>query len=137
VEETEEVGMMKRILGVALAGALVLTVAGAAPAFAKGDGDVERRGSCSSGTEWKLKLSPEDGGLEVEYEVDSNVNGQRWKVKLFQDGDRIFRGTRTTQGPSGSFELRVVTSDGAGTDAFRAVAKNPSTGETCRGSASI
>lgn len=129
--------MIKRILGVALAGALALTVAGAMPASAKGNGDVERRGSCSSGTEWKLKLSPEDGGIEVEYEVDSNQNGERWRVKIVQDGDRIFRGTRVTQGPSGSFEVRVVTSDGAGTDNFLAKAKNPATGETCRGSASI
>jgi hypothetical protein len=128
--------MMKRILGVALAGALALTVLGAVPAAA-GDRDVERRGSCSGSTDWKLKLSPEDGGIEVEYEVDSNVNGQSWKVKIFQNGNRIFRGTRETSGPSGSFEVRVVASDGSGTDTFRAKAKNPSTGEICRGSASF
>ncbi|MGZ8584802.1 MAG: hypothetical protein ACXWXP_04925 [Actinomycetota bacterium] len=133
-DETEEVGMMKRIMGVALAGALALTIAGAVPASA-GDRDVERRSSCSASTDWKLKLSPEDGGLEVEYEVDSNVNGQRWKVKLFKDGNRIFNGTRITQGPSGSFEVRVVASGASGT--FRAKAVNRGTGETCTGSASI
>ncbi len=126
--------MLKRILGVALAGALALTVAGAVPAAAK-DGDVIRRGSCSAGAEWKLKLSEEDGRIEVEYEVDSNVNGQSWRVAIFKNGNRIFRGTRTTTGPSGSFEVRVVTSNTAGTDAFRARAVNGD--QVCRGAASF
>lgn len=128
--------MMKRMMGVALAGAIALSVVGALPASAK-DGDVERTGSCSGGTSWKLKLSPEDGGTEVEYEVDSNVNGQRWRVKIFKNGNRIFRGSRLTKGPSGSFEVRVVTSNGAGTDSFRAKAVNANNGETCKGKASI
>jgi hypothetical protein len=126
--------MIKRILGVALAGALALTVAGAMPAAAK-DGDVIRTGSCSSGADWKLKLSPEDGRIEVEYEVDSNVSGQAWRVRIFKNGNRIFGGTRTTGGASGSFEVRVVTSDTAGTDTFRSRATHA--GETCTGSASF
>jgi hypothetical protein len=128
--------MTKRILGVALAGALMLTLAGAVPASAK-DGDVIKRGSCSGSTEWKLKLSPQDNGIEVEYEVDSNVTGQNWRVRIFQNGDRIFAGTRQTRGASGSFSVRVVANDTAGTDAFRAKAVNPSTDEVCRGTASI
>lgn len=127
---------MKRILGVALAGALALSVAGAAPAVA-GNRDVVHRGSCSGSSDWKLKLSPEDNGIEVEYEVDSNQNGQSWNVKIFKNGARIFNGRRVTHGPSGSFELRLVTSDGTGTDAFRATARNRGTGETCTGTASI
>ena len=128
--------MMKRILGVALAGALALTLAGAVPASAK-DGDVIERGSCSGSTDWKLKLSAEDSGIEVEYEVDSNVTGQSWRVKIFQNGDRIFAGTRQTKGTSGSFEVRVVADDTAGTDTFRGKAVNAATGETCKGTASF
>jgi hypothetical protein len=128
--------MFKRILQVSLAAAMTLTVVGAAPASAN-DGDVIRRGSCSGSTDWKLKLSPEDGRIEIEYEVDSNKVGQTWKVRIFKNDERIFRGTRTTTAPSGSFEVRVVTSDTAGTDDFRARAKNPSTGETCGGKASF
>ncbi len=127
---------MKRILGVALAGALALSVAGAVPAMAK-DGDVIARGACSGSADWKLKLSPEDGRIEVEYEVDSNVNGQTWKVKIFQNGNRVFKGNRTTSGPSGSFEVRTVASDQAGADDFTARARNLGTGETCGGSASF
>ena len=110
--------MIKRIAAVALAGALALSVAGAVPAAAR-DGDVIERGSCSGRADWKLKLSPQDGRIEVEYEVDSNVNGQAWKVRILQNGDRIFRGTRTTKAPSGSFDVRVVASNPAGSDTFR------------------
>jgi hypothetical protein len=128
--------MTKRILGVALAGALMLTLAGAVPASA-GNNDVTKRGSCSGSSEWKLKLSPQDNGIEVEYEVDSNVTGQNWRVKIFQNGDRIFAGTRQTRGASGSFTVRIVADDTAGTDAFRGKAVNRSTDETCVGRASF
>jgi hypothetical protein len=131
-----EVGMIKRTLLLALVASMVLGVTGATPAMAK-DGDVVRSGSCSGSTDWKLKLSPEDGRIEVEYEVDSNRVGQTWKVRIAKDGDRIFGGKRTTSGPSGSFEVRVVTSNTAGDDVFKARAKNPATGEVCRGSATF
>lgn len=128
--------MMKRILGVALAGALALTLAGTVPAMAK-DGDVVKTGSCSGSTDWKLKLSPQDNGIEVEYEVDSNVVGQSWRVKIFQNGGRIFAGTRQTKGTSGSFHVRLVANDTAGTDTFRGKAVNAESGETCNGTASF
>jgi len=128
--------MLKRILGVALAGALALTLGGAVPAAAKA-GDVIRRGSCSSSSDWKLKLSPDNNQIEVEYQVDSNVAGETWTVKIFKNGTRIFRGSRVTKSPSGSFTVRLLTSDPAGTDTFRAKAVNAGTDETCGGKASI
>lgn len=127
--------MIGRIVRVGLAAVLALSVAGAAPAAAKGDGDVIRRGSCSGATDWKLKLSPQDGGIEVEYEVDANVSGQRWRVRILKNGNPIFRGARRTRGPSGSFEVRVVTSNTAGPDVFRARATHA--GEVCRGRATF
>jgi hypothetical protein len=126
--------MVGKIAKVALAAAFVLTLAGAAPATAN-PRDVIERGSCSGSSHWKLKLSPEDGRIEVEFEVDSNVSGQTWRVRLFQDGDKIFGGNRVTRGASGSFDVRKVTGDGSGTDPFTARATHE--GETCRGSASI
>lgn len=128
--------MLRRIVQVALATSMVFGLAGASPAMA-GDDDVIRRGSCSGSTDWKLKLSPENGRIEVEYEVDSNQVGQDWKVRIFRNGDRIFRGTRTTRAPSGSFEVRLVTSDPVGSDNFTARARNPETDEVCRGSATF
>ena len=101
------------------------------------DGEVIRRGSCSGQTDWKVKVKPDDGGLELEFEVDPNVNGQRWNVRIKQNGARIFQGVRTTQGPSGSFEIERHPNDQAGTDRFVARATNASTGETCVGRVSI
>jgi hypothetical protein len=126
---------MKRIIAAALAGSLALVVpAGVAVA---GDNDVIQEGSCRGSSDWKLKLSPEDGGIEAEFEVDQNVSGDRWRVRIRHDGDLAFRGTRTTGGASGSFEVRIVENDNAGTDNFRARARNLSTGEVCIGTASI
>jgi hypothetical protein len=126
---------MKRGIALALATSLALAVpAGVAMA---GDRDVIREGPCSGSSDWKLKLSPENARIEVEFEVDQNVSGDRWRVKIRHDGDRVFRGTRTTGGASGSFELRIVEEDRTGSDAFRARGRNLSTDEVCTGSATF
>ncbi|HEY7667339.1 MAG TPA: hypothetical protein VIE12_04370 [Actinomycetota bacterium] len=123
-----------KVAVMALAATMILA---AAPAAHAGGPEVIRRGSCSAGSDWKLKVKPDDGRLELEFEVDPNVVGQTWNVAIRQDGDRIFSGSRVTQGPSGSFELRRRPADTAGTDRFVARATNPSTGETCVGRATL
>lgn len=123
------VGLVSVLAAATLGGA---SLAGA-PAALAGD-DVIREGPCSGASDWKLKVGPENGRLEVEFEVDSNVVGQTWRVRLLQDGERIFRGTRTTQAPSGSFEVRQLATDQPGSDKFVGQAVNPDTGETCQGS---
>jgi hypothetical protein len=117
-----------------LAGAL-LTAAVAVPALpaAANEDDVIRRGSCSGSTDWKLKGSPEDGRIEVEGEIDSNRNGQRWRWRLLHNGSLSDRGSRTTRAPSGSFEVRRVVVNLRGTDKLVFRATNPISGETCRG----
>ena len=119
-----------------IAGALALTVAGTLPASAKGT-DVVRQGSCSGRSDWKLKLSPDNGKIEVEFEVDSNVNGQTWQVQMLKDGSQILSGNRMTHAPSGSFDVRKLATNPAGRDTFRARAHNATSGETCVGVASI
>ncbi|GIU97518.1 MAG: hypothetical protein KatS3mg013_1321 [Actinomycetota bacterium] len=116
---------------------LALSAVTAAPLAQAKDGDVIRRGSCSGASTWKLKLSPEDGKIEVEFEVDQNVVGDVWRVKIFHDGELVFRGKRTTKAPSGSFEVRIVEPNRAGPDDFVAKARNLSTDEVCRGSATF
>ena len=54
--------------------AAALPVLGAGTAYA-GDDEKIRRGPCSGTADWKLKAKTDDGGLEVEAEVDSNVTG--------------------------------------------------------------
>jgi hypothetical protein len=105
-----------------------------AKAFAK-EGDVIREGTCSRRSDWKLKLSPENGRIEVEFEVDQNRSGRTWRVRMWHDGVRFFKGRRTTRPPSGSFEVRRVRPNRSGVDFFRARAFNPRSGEVCRGRA--
>jgi len=116
-----------------IGGALLALPAGVA---AK-QGDVIRTGNCSNRSDWKLKLSPENGQIEVEFEVDTPKVGQTWSVTLKKNGNAFFQGMRTTQAPSGSFTVRRVTSNPAGTDSFVGRAVNQTTGEVCRGTASF
>ncbi len=94
------------------------------------DGDVLVAGKCTRATASKLKLSEENGRIEVEFEVDQNRNGVRWTVSLSRNGTRIARLVRTTRPPSGSFEARALARNGAGPDVIRARGVSPS-GEVC------
>jgi hypothetical protein len=126
--------MVKGRVTALIATVLVTTTLVTAPMAASAkDGDVIRRGECTARSDWKLKLSPENGRIEVEFEVDQNRNGQRWNVKLKRNGGVFWRGWRTTRAPSGSFEVRRLTRNGAGTERIVARARNPRTGEVCRG----
>jgi hypothetical protein len=127
--------MNKRTLMIGIATALVAVVPLAAAAGAN-DADVRKAGSCTGGTSAKIKLSPEDRGIETEFEVDQNRNGVTWKVVLRRNGEVAARTQATTRGPSGSFEVRRVLADGEGTDSISARAVSPS-GEVCTASASI
>jgi hypothetical protein len=126
--------MIRTLARISVATLLATAMIGATPALAN-DADVIREGNCSGASDWKLKLSPENGRIEVEFEVDQNRSGQEWRVRIFKEGTRIFSGVRTTQPPSGSFEVRVVTGNTTGTDSFTARARNLSSDEVCRGSA--
>jgi hypothetical protein len=104
----------------------------ASTSSSRGDDDrVIRTGSCGGSTTWKLKVKTDDGRLEVEGEIDSNVSGQRWSWTLRHNGSVSDRGVSTTTGRSGSFEVERKIVDLAGTDriAFRAVRGS----QVCRG----
>ena len=106
-----------------------------ATALAK-DTEKTASASCSKRSSAKLKLSPDDGRIEAEFEVDQNRNGVRWQVTLRRNGRLAASTKATTRAPSGSFEVRRMLGDGAGTDSIVARAKSPS-GETCVVRASI
>jgi hypothetical protein len=127
---------VKPIITIASAAALVL--ASGTPALAnKGSGngrDVKRAtGACATGV-WKLKAKPDNGRLEVEFELDTNRVGQKWRVRLADNGHRFFFGSRTTHGPSGEFSVERKIANRAGADHLRATATRVSNGRTCSGS---
>ena len=107
-------------------------VLASAPAAAAKAGDRVFTGACSGASTWTLKLSNENGRIETELEVDQNRVGRLWTVAITDNGATIFRGQRTTTAPSGSFTVRRITANRAGTDRFIAVARAARTGEVCR-----
>ena len=109
-------------------------------ALARGGGndrDVRVTRRCSASSTAKLKLSPEDGRVEVEFEVDENRNGSTWGVTLTRNGTRILSRSAVTKRPSGSFEVRRVTAAGSPRTTVVAVARRAATGETCRVTATL
>jgi catechol 2,3-dioxygenase-like lactoylglutathione lyase family enzyme len=126
----------RAVLAASMLGA-ALAIASLPGATLAKDGDIIRTGSCTGGADWKLKLSPEDGRIEVEFEVDQNQDGKTWNIRLKRDGNLVFKGQRTTHAPSGSFELRRVIGDSPGADHIKARAKQTSTGQVCVGTATF
>lgn len=98
------------LLGIFLALLLVLSVV--SPVAAR-DTDVIKTGACSGGGTYKLKLSEENGRLEIEFEVEHRSN-QQWNVVIKRRNNVIFRGKRTTSSASQSFTARVVNGPGTG-----------------------
>ena len=129
--------LRKRILGGTAVGMTAVALMAAPVGVAAKDGDIIRTGNCSGAADWKLKLSPENGRIEVEFEVDQNINGRVWNVTLKRNGNVFLQGQRTTQAPSGSFEVRRVTNNGAGPDNFVARAVDQASGQVCRGTATF
>ena len=98
---------------------------------------VRSHGSCSATATWKLKAKADSGKIDVEFQVDSNAAGQTWKVRLKDNGVRVFRGTRLTDGPSGSLDVSRLIANRPGSDHLVGIARYPATGEVCRGSLSF
>ena len=122
---------MRKALVAAAISLAALAAPSAVPAADAKDGDVRVAGTCTRATTSKLKLSEEDGRIEIEFEVDQNRNGVRWNVVLRRNGQVIRRVARVTRGPSGSFSVRALAGHG------RIVATAARAGETCRASASL
>jgi hypothetical protein len=119
----------------AVTGMSALTLIALAPTASArgGGGDVRTSGKCSSATVWKLKVKTDNGALESEYEVDSNRNGQHWSYRITDNGVLVKSGYARTVAPSGSFEIRALSRNRAGSDHFAARARNTVTGEVCSG----
>ena len=105
---------------------------------AKSGGDpVVKQGSCSGSAMWKLKAKVDGGVIETEFEVDQNVVGKKWRVVIRQNGVKRFSGIKTTKAPSGSFTVRRLLDNTAGSDRIVGKATALATGQTCRGALTI
>ena len=108
----------------------VAVVAAAPIASAKGGDRVRVAGVCTQSSTAKLKLSREDGRIEVEFEVDQNRNGVPWKVTLRRNGRLVASTTARTHAPSGSFSVRRLIGGAPAANRVTAVATR-SSGERC------
>jgi hypothetical protein len=113
---------------------LVLSAPGVANA--KGGGKTVA-GTCSASSTSKLTVKADNGQIETQFEVDQNVVGDTWRIRITDNGNVVARGKRTTVAPSGSFTFRRLIPDLAGTDNIGARAKNLTTGEVCKASVSL
>lgn len=129
--------MRRRTLATTGAALAALAMAGVPAALADDDRDVERTARCSMGSTIDLDLSPEDGRVEVEIEVDENRVGSTWSVVANRNGTRFLNRTAVTRAPSGSFEVRRVVAPGSPRTRVAAVARRAATGEVCRITATL
>ena len=130
--------MPKRTIAIAITSLLGLI--GAAGAVASSEDEVRNAGDCTGSSSSKIKVKPDDGRIEVEFEVDQNKSGQRWKVKIrhrAEGTDDAFGTVATTHGPSGSFSIEKRFSDAPGNDVVKGKARNKSSGERCTASATL
>ena len=95
------------------------------------------QGSCTGSTDWKLKLSEEDGRIEVEFEVDQNQNGHTWNVTLKRNGSVVWTGQRTTQGAERLVRGPQGHQRRGGRRQDRRPRHVPGSGEVCRGTATF
>jgi hypothetical protein len=115
-------------------GAVALLVAVPGLSQASGGGDAPRvtaTGACSSSSTWKLDTKERDGGLEVEFEVDSNRVGESWSYQISRNGSSVAAGQATTAAPSGSFDIEVAIPGGTIAEPVTALATHAGTGEKC------
>jgi hypothetical protein len=131
----------KRMMRLGMAAVLacgLMATAPAAMAQGSGGGDgVEARGACSGHADWRLRVRPEDGGkIEVEFEVEHARVGSTWNVRLTDNGTVFFRGVRTANS-LGEFEVKRLTNNRSGSDHVVGRAVNQTSGQVCRGSATL
>ena len=110
----------RRTSAAALVAAVAASVAVgvATPAYAKGGDAVRITKACSTGT-LKLKAKHDDSVIEVEAEVDTNRNGQRWAVRILDNNVSAWKGAGITAAPSGSFSVTKVLADQVGIDVVK------------------
>ena len=123
---------MRRAIVVVLAAGL-LAIPGTATA---GDPEVRREGDCSGNSEWEMRIRDEGDTLRVRWRVDSGIPGQTWQMKLVRNGERIAVADRVTNA-DGEATINRRLPDQPGADTFEGSARNPASGETCSGSATL
>lgn len=107
---------------------VVLAVAGVIIAAVQLEGETVVSGDCSDNT-YDLSLDEEDGGVQVDFSLQTPASGQTWQVVVQQDSAVVFEGSRATD-DEGELEVELTADKDAGND-FTVVALAPD-GVECR-----
>jgi hypothetical protein len=122
---------------VLLASAVLLGVPVAAAARGGGNGDrVRAAGTCGGGVRSEIKLKPDDGAIEAEFEVHQARGGSAWRVVMVQEGRVVWRATVRTARATGAFTVARRLRDLPGADRVSIRAAGPQ-GVSCRASATL
>ena len=121
--------MTKKTIPVAAAVLVLVALVAAGTTWWLTDRETETRtdGTCANGL-YELSAEPDDGGLEVTFELQSAGAGESWQVRLEQSGTVLLEGERLTD-EDAELDLDVVVAESDG-DTFRVEATGPE-GRTC------
>jgi phosphopantothenoylcysteine synthetase/decarboxylase len=73
---------------------IVMTILSALPIANADDSTIEKSGTCSKGSKWKLSLSPDDSKIEVDFEAENTVLvEQKWKIVIKDNKKTVFQKT--------------------------------------------
>lgn len=129
--------MRKSIPALGLAGAFAVSLLVASPAGAAGGELVQNQGSCTMGSRWELSIETNSGGgFTSDFDVRDAPVGDRWKIVMRHNGERLFRGSAVTD-EDGRLEVEPRIQLQAGPDTVTAKAVNTRTGERCSGSVTL
>lgn len=131
---------MHRLLRtIPVAALLLLAFAPGATQARDGGGDrpqVLAPGACGHGARSWLRLRGRDSAIAMDFEVDENRAGRRWKIVVVHERRVAWRGWGRTHAPSGSFSLEQRVADWPGPDQVMVRAVGPR-GITCQATATL
>lgn len=114
--------ILPRHIGALFATALALAACAPPPALA-GDDDVRVTGTCGAGATSTLRLKPDDGEIELRFEVEHRRVSGTWRIVIVQEGRVVWRGR--TRARSGKVRVRRQLSDLSGVDRIRVHGRGP------------
>lgn len=128
--------MIKRTIALTTAAAVVAVPAAlliASPAHA--DVDREKYGNCGGGR-YELSVDGENGGYEVNVDLDNVTAGSKWRIKILQDGKVKANVVRTAE-RDGDVDLERYLPNTAGKDVIKFKASRVGSKTSCSGALTV
>jgi len=118
--------MIERRVTVILVALATAAVPASAAARHGGSGAHRAVGACIGSATSKLKVTPDHNRLEVQFELDQNRNGVKWRVVMLRDSSTVVRTSARTKAPGGSFSIERAIANPAGVNEVTVTATHSS-----------